>query len=212
MSAPYGLEHVNYYYLTDERMDLAPAEQVEIAVEAGVRMVQYRCKSGSTRRMYEEALQIAKVCEGRAIFIVNDRLDIALAVGADGVHVGQNDLPYHVVRKLIGEKILGVSTHNIRQARSAQGPADYIGIGPLRATKTKKDHDPELGVEGVVEIAEEVAVPCAAIGGVTERDIESLSPHVDMICAVSSVTRCGDLFHNIKRFEEKIRKVKEVPL
>lgn len=195
------MKEVNYYYITDERMELTGPEQAEIAVECGVRMVQYRRKTGTARELYEEALMIKKVCEGRALFVVNDRPDIALAVGADGVHVGEEDLPPQAVRRIMGHGILGVSTHDMAQALRAETMADYIGIGPVHPTSTKERADRELGIEGVLEIAKAVKVPTVAIGGIGEKDLADLARGVDMVCAVSSVCDREDLSQGIKLFE-----------
>ncbi len=210
MSFPSGIEDVNYYFITDERLDISPSEQVEIAVRGGAKMIQYRRKTADPRAMYQEALEVGRVCKDRALFIVNDRIDIALAVGSDGVHLGQDDLPYNAARELIGDMILGVSTHNKEQAARVVGTADYIGIGPVHATDTKDDRWTELGVEGALEIARSVDVPAAAIGGIDVGDISPLSTGFDMICALSSVTRRGDIEDRVRLFESEFGRCKRL--
>ncbi len=198
-----NLKEVNYYFITNEVMDLPAPEQAVIAIDCGVKMIQYRRKEGNTKDIYMEACELKEICDKKAIFIVNDRVDIALAVGADGVHLGQNDLPADIARELIGDGILGVSTHDMKQALSAEKIADYIGIGPVHRTRTKKGADKELGIKGVLDIAKEVAVPTAAIGGIDENDLDPLAEGTDMVCAISSVCQHGTLRERIKMFEKK---------
>jgi len=203
------LEEINYYFIIDERSDITPFEQAEIALDQGVKMIQYRRKNASGRVLYEEASRISETCKDRALFIVNDRVDVALAVDADGVHLGQDDLPYRVVRELVADKILGVSTHSVDQAIQAQDMADYIGVGPVHSTDTKQDKWDELGVQGAIDIADSVDVPTAAIGGIEYQDLKPLSKSFDMVCAISSVTQYGDPSENIKKFESIFKKFKE---
>ena len=205
-----SIDDVNYYFITDEGIDIPPHEQVRKAVQAGVKMVQYRDKSSSTRKMYEEAGKIRKICKD-TLFIVNDRLDIALAVGADGVHLGQDDLPPEAARDIVGEgMMIGVSTHDLDQAKEAEKIADYIGIGPVHSTETKEDTSEELGIDGILDITSKVKLPATAIGGIGKEDLERLAEGVDMVCAISSVTRKGDLFEKISLFERKFSEAKEV--
>lgn len=208
MARDLELEETNYYFITDEGADVPIEEQVETALDMGVRMIQYRKKGGTTRERYREALSIKRSCKGRGIFIVNDHVDIALAVEADGVHIGRDDLPPEATRELIGERILGITTHAQQQAKEAEGVADYVGIGPVHESSTKDGRREALGIEKTVKIAKELDIPTAAIGGVEEEDIEPLLDGVDMICAISSVTRDGDLGENIRYFEERIEDIK----
>lgn len=202
------LKEANYYFITDEKIELSPVEQVEIAVNQGVKIVQYRRKDASGNTLYEEASQISELCEDKALFIVNDRIDIAQAVDADGVHLGQDDLPYKVGRELVGDMILGVSTHNLEQALEVEKVADYIGIGPVHSTETKRDKWKELGIQGALEIAEKVNVPTTAIGGISYDDLEPLSRSFDMVCAISSVTRTENISKSIRKFETDFKKFK----
>ena len=205
-----SLDDVNFYFITDEGIDIPAHQQVKKAVKAGVKMVQYRDKCSSTRKMYEEARKIRKECKD-TLFIVNDRLDVAMSVGADGVHLGQEDLPPEAVKEIAGEDmIIGISTHDIDQAVEAEKIADYIGVGPVHSTETKKDTSEELGIDGVLDIASKIEVPKTAIGGIGEEDLERLAEGVDMVCAISSVTRKGDLFDRISLYENKFSQYKEV--
>ena len=142
---------------------------VEAAIRGGVTIVQYREKGASTRRMMEEAAQLLGLCRAAGIpFIVNDRLDVALAVDADGVHVGQDDMPASHVRRHLGrKKILGVSAGTMEEARKAvDDGADYIGASPVFSTPTKPDAPAPLGIEGLRRITQAVEIPVVAIGGI----------------------------------------------
>ncbi|MFW6072341.1 MAG: thiamine phosphate synthase [Thermoplasmatota archaeon] len=203
-----SLSDVNFYFITDENIELPPHEQVRKAIEGGVKMVQYRDKSSKARKLYEEAVKIREICDD-TLFIVNDRLDIALAVDADGVHLGQEDLPIRAAREIVGEDmIVGVSTHNLEQAKRAEEIADYIGIGPVHRTETKDDTSKKLGIEGVIQIASKVEIPSTAIGGIKEEDLEKLAKGADMVCAISSVTRGDDLSKRVRLFEDKFTRAK----
>ncbi len=204
MEKKHLLYEANYYYITDQDIDLSPTEQAQIAVENGIKILQYREKSKSDRELYFELKDIVDICGDKTLLIVNDRVDLALSVGADGVHLGQDDLPPERVKEFVEDMLVGVSTHNIEQAKQYQDIADYIGIGPVHQTETKEDADPELGIEKAKNIAEIVEVPTVAIGGIEESDLKTLAESFDMICAISSVTRKGELSDRIRYFEEKI--------
>lgn len=139
------------------------------ALEGGVTLVQYRAKTASSAEMYAEALQLKALCDSFKVpLIINDRLDIAMAVGAAGVHLGQDDLPCAAARKILGEDyIIGVSAHNPAEAKAAlQSGADYLGCGAVFGTATKADVK-KLGTEGLTAICREKGLPVVGIGGVT---------------------------------------------
>lgn len=142
---------------------------VREALEGGVTLVQYRAKTASSAEMYAEALQLKALCDSFNVpLIINDRLDIAMAVGAAGVHLGQDDLPCAAARKILGEDyIIGVSAHNPAEAKAAlQSGADYLGCGAVFGTATKADV-PKLGTEGLTAICKAKGLPVVGIGGVT---------------------------------------------
>ena len=167
------------YLVTDASLSRGRAHDVIVlaAIRGGVTVVQYREKNASTRQMIEEALALREMCRAHNVpFIVNDRVDVALAVDADGVHVGQEDMPAPFARKLIGRgKILGVSAENVAQARAAIADgADYIGASPIFATPTKPDAPSPIGVEGLQELAHACAIPIVAIGGLNVTNAGSM--------------------------------------
>lgn len=139
------------------------------ALEGGVTLVQYRAKTASSAEMYAEALQLKALCDSFNVpLIINDRLDIAMAVGAAGVHLGQDDLPCAAARKILGEDyIIGVSAHNPAEAKAAlQSGADYLGCGAVFGTATKADVK-KLGTDGLAAICREKGLPVVGIGGIT---------------------------------------------
>ncbi len=153
-----------------------PDEVVSQALSAGVRHVQYRNKHGSRREIYETSSRlIQKVRRASGLFIVNDHADIAAAVDADGVHLGQDDLPIETARKILGrEKLIGISTHNREEALAAESAgADYIGFGPVFKTATK-DAGKVQGTEGLVMIRQTVKIPVVAIGGINSVNVRDV--------------------------------------
>ena len=158
------------YPLTDRRLSgLSHAEQVSQLSEGGATLVQLREKILSPFEFYTEAEAALRVARERGVkIIINDRVDIALALKADGVHLGQDDLPPEAARRILGpDAIIGFSTHDPEQARlAAQMPVDYIAIGPIFATATKEASDPPVGLEGLRIVRQTVGtIPLVAIGG-----------------------------------------------
>lgn len=159
------------YLVTDDGclQGRALIDCVREALEGGVTLVQYRAKTASSAEMYAEALQLKALCDSFNVpLIINDRLDIAMAVGAAGVHLGQDDLPCAAARKLLGEEyLIGVSAHNPAEAKTAlQSGADYLGCGAVFGTATKADVK-KLGTDGLAAICKAKGLPVVGIGGVT---------------------------------------------
>lgn len=159
------------YLVTDDGclQGRALLDCVREALEGGVTLVQYRAKTASSAEMYAEALQLKALCDSFNVpLIINDRLDIAMAVGAAGVHLGQDDLPCAAARRILGEDyIIGVSAHNPAEAKAAmQSGADYLGCGAVFGTATKADVK-KLGTEGLAAICKDKGLPVVGIGGVT---------------------------------------------
>eukprot|EP00741_Cyanophora_paradoxa_P007846 tig00001221_g7591.t1 len=165
------------YLVTDSKL-AGKRDLIEIVREAlrgGAGIVQYREKNKSTREMINEAMQLrALTREFESLLIINDRLDVAMAVDADGVHVGQDDMPAMLARKLLPEgKIVGVSVKTLAEARRAQEDgADYVGVGPVYATATKSDSGAPVGVERIDQICQEIDLPVIAIGGINANNAE----------------------------------------
>jgi thiamine-phosphate pyrophosphorylase len=160
------------YPITDTNLSgLSHAEQIDRLIAGGATLIQLRDKHAAPRDFYrqaEAALQIARNHDVR--LIINDRVDIALALGADGVHLGQTDMPVAAARRLLGESVIvGISTHNLEQAKlAANMPVDYVAFGPIFETSTKENPDPIAGLEALRAVRTIVgALPLVAIGGIT---------------------------------------------
>ncbi len=194
-----------FYFITDALLSHAGnMSDVKNALAAGVRVIQYRDKRSGTRQMYEEALRLRKICK-KAIFLVNDRVDIALAVGAEGVHLGRTDLPYRVARKLLGkERIIGLTVHSVKEAVEAQVlGADYLGVSPVFSTATKQDAGKPLGCGLLRRIKESTRLPVVAIGGINLRNAaEVIRSGADSLSAISAVVARADVRKEIEKFQE----------
>jgi thiamine-phosphate pyrophosphorylase len=194
-----GTIDYSLYLVTDAELARGRSlrQIVAAAIYGGVTMVQYREKNASTRHMIEEALELCQLCCSYNVpFIVNDRLDVALAVGADGVHLGQDDMPAAVARKLIGPgKILGVSVENVAQAQAALADgADYVGASPIFATPTKTDAPPPMGIEGLQELARGCTLPIVAIGGLNAANAAAvLRAGAAGLAVVSAIVSAEDV-------------------
>lgn len=179
-----------YYFITDSALSRAGNRaDVAQAILAGAQVIQYREKNLCTRDMLAEAKDLRALCR-EAKFIVNDRLDIALAVDAEGVHLGQEDMPLDVARKLLGhEKIIGVTVHTVQEAEKAlNGGADYLGVSPIFSTQTKLDAGTPAGLQLVSQVKQISRVPIVAIGGITLMNASSvIAAGADCVCAISAV-------------------------
>ncbi len=191
------------YLVTDDGclQGRALIDCVREALEGGVTLVQYRAKTASSAEMYAEALQLKALCDSFNVpLIINDRLDIAMAVGAAGVHLGQDDLPCAAARKLLGEDyIIGVSAHNLAEAKAAlQSGADYLGCGAVFGTATKADVQ-KLGTEGLAAICREKGLPVVGIGGVTADNYREVrAAGADGAAIVSGILAQPDIRATVK--------------
>jgi thiamine-phosphate pyrophosphorylase len=178
-------------------------------IKAGIKIIQYREKERSVREKYRECREIRKLTsEAGVMLIINDHLDLALAVKADGVHLGQDDLPLPVARKLAGRRLLlGISTHSPEQAKAAAAEgADYLGVGPLFATKTKKDVCAPVSLEYLDYVARNISLPFVAIGGIKEHNIALVRSRGAVCCAlVSEIVGAPDIVAKVRDLREKCR-------
>jgi thiamine-phosphate pyrophosphorylase len=183
------------YPITDTRLSgISHVKQVQKLIDGGAALIQLRDKHASLREFYEQAVECVRIAHDQNVrIIINDRTDIALAAKADGVHLGQDDMPPEKARLLLGESaIIGFSTHSVEQAkRAADLPVDYIAIGPIFATATKQNPDPIIGLDALKAMKEAVGhLPVVAIGGINETNMSSVfdagSNSVAMIGAIVS--------------------------
>jgi len=186
------------YVVTDSRLvgQRSLAEVVAAVIRGGAKVIQYREKNLDTRPMVETAELLRRVCRQLgAVFLVNDRLDVALAVDADGVHLGQNDMPVRIARRLLGkEKLLGVSVQDARAMDEALNEgADYLSLSPVFATSTKPDHEEPLGLERVRALAGRSPLPVVAIGGINRSNVvDVMRAGVQGVCVISAVLNAPD--------------------
>jgi thiamine-phosphate pyrophosphorylase len=201
------------YLVTDRSLSKgrSTAEIVAAAVAGGVSCIQLREKSCGTREFLNEALALQPLLKSRNIpLIINDRLDIALAIEADGVHLGQSDMPIGMARKIAGDSlIIGISAESVDDAlRAEQEGADYLGISPVFSTPTKTDTAPPLGLEGVRQIRALVDIPLVGIGGINSDNAESvLAAGADGIAVVSAIVSAADPAGAAKKLKTLIDQV-----
>ncbi len=193
-----------YYFITDSQLSRAGnVSDVQQAVAAGVAVVQYRRPKASTAALFAEALVLRRLCRG-ALFLVNDRVDIALAVEADGVHLGQSDLPIAAARLLLGRgKTIGLTVHSVKEAaEAAAAGADYLGVSPIYTTQTKADAGPPAGIALIRQIKQLVKLPLVAIGGINLANAPAvIHAGADGICAISAVLTQADVRAEIGKFQ-----------
>ena len=185
-------------------------EAAEEAIRGGVRMIQYRVKEGGRRQTYEAARRLRDLTRReKVILIINDDVDLAMAIEADGVHLGQEDLPIARVRALLGpDPIIGASAHTVDQALSAQkAGADYLGIGPIFPSPSKQARPP-LGPEILSKIRSKVAIPLFAIGGITEANVrEVLLTGADGVACISAVFSASHRLPDIRKTAERLLEI-----
>ncbi len=179
-------------------------ELLREAAAAGARLFQYRNKTDSALTAYRQASHLRQVAaDVQALFIVNDRCDLALAIEADGVHLGQDDLPLPLARSLMGpDKLIGISTHREADVQSAiAGGADYLGFGPIFSTASKRDHEPVVGLEGLRRIRTLTRLPIFAIGGITADNVAVVvAAGADGVAVISALAQASDVAAAVRAF------------
>lgn len=193
------------YAITAEKWSAGrtDSEFVQAVLAAGVRLVQYREKEKTMRAMYNECCALRQLTrQYGAVFLIDDFVGLAQAVDADGVHIGQDDLPPEVVRRLLGpDKIIGLSTHNasqLEQASALSGVIDYIGVGPVFYTQTKEKPAPVTGLSYVRYAAQHSQLPFVAIGGIKEHNIAAVAAAGARTAAVvSDITGAGNIAEKV---------------
>ncbi len=203
------LMEIDFYLVTDSGLSKkGTLSDVQDAVVSGCKIVQYREKKKSTKEMISEALQIKAICGDDAIFLVNDRIDVALAVDADGVHIGQDDMPIDVAREILGaDKIIGLTVHDIDEAIEAENSgADYVGLSPIFDTATKSDAGKGIGTERIMDVKNAINIPIVAIGGINKENCKVVIENgADSLVAISAVVCSDDVQRETKEFIATIR-------
>lgn len=205
------LKNFGLYFITDSRLTRkSPVEDVKAAVRAGVKIVQYREKHAPAKQMAFEAKEIRKICKkNNVLFLINDSVGATLAVDADGVHLGKDDMPYRHARKLLGKsKIIGLSAHSVKDALQNQRlGADYTSIGPIYPTATKKNAIAPIGLEPVKRLKGRLKIPFVAIGGINESNIGAvLEAGAENIAMASALVAKNNVEGTVRKFMNRIEK------
>jgi len=203
------------YPITDREISaLSHAEQVERLAAGGARFIQLREKRATPKEFYREALKAVEAARRLGVtIIINDRVDIAMATGADGVHLGQDDLPPEKARWIMGDRaIIGFSTHSIEQAVAADRlPVDYIALGPVFQTSTKVNPDPIVGLQLLREAKSRISKPLVAIGGITlETANQVLDAGADTLAIISDLLKHKDITNRIQDFLRRVDNTKRM--
>lgn len=195
------------YPITDTQIaNLSHAEQAARLIDGGAKLIQLRDKRASPKEFYRQALEALKIARASGVkILINDRVDIALAVRADGVHLGQHDLPPVSARQILGEKaIVGYSTHDLTQVSEAlQMPIDYIAIGPVFPTTTKENPDKVVGLDFIKQARRLIGdFPLVAIGGITSQNFRDV-----LRSGADSTAMIGELLTNADEISSKMRRL-----
>jgi len=207
------LNKIDLYFITDPKLTKKDIfEDANSTIRAGVKIIQYREKEKDTKYMIEEAAKIKEICkENNTLFLINDRVDIALAVDADGVHLGKEDMPYNIARNLLGEqRIIGLTVHNLEEAIEAENiGADYLGVSPIFETKTKPDAGKPSGLQLLIDLKENIKIPYVAIGGINEYNIKSvLDTGTRAVAIISAIITKDNVEEECKKFRKLILKTR----
>jgi thiamine-phosphate pyrophosphorylase len=203
-------DKIDVYPVTCERLSAGRSnlEVLEAVIRGGARIIQLREKEWSKRDLFALALNFREVtARADVLLIINDHLDIALAAGADGVHLGQDDLPITAARRLAPDLVIGISTHSLEEALDAERDgADYVNIGPVFATSTKAGVDRGLGPEAIATIGSRLEVPFTVMGGITAANFdEVLVAGVRRVAMITAITQAADIAETVRLFRERIR-------
>lgn len=196
-----------YLILSEENSNGRNSKEVlEIALKSGVRVVQYREKTKSKREQMIECCELIQLIrQYGALFIVNDHLDVALTSGADGVHLGQDDLPIEQVREIAPHLIIGVSTHNLKQATEAENAgADYIGVGPIFPTTTKLNIEPSEGLNFLEEVSKNITIPYVAIGGIKTNHVKKVKSYGAGCAMISEIVSAENISRRIENIKKEL--------
>jgi thiamine-phosphate pyrophosphorylase len=193
------------YPITDTRLSGLPhSDQVARLIDGGASLIQIRDKHCTPDELYRAAIACIALARPRGVkIVVNDRADVALAADADGVHLGQDDLPAEEARALLGtSRVVGISTHTLEQAiEAANLPVDYVAIGPAFSTSTKANPDPVVGLDLITEVSSRIDKPLVAIGGITlERGPSAIAAGAHSVAVISDLYTSGDIVSRTAEF------------
>ncbi len=205
-----NLQDKKVYLITDDGIEFNILKtRIEEALQSGVRLLQYRNKKSNLKELRNEALQLKEICNKyNAIFLINDNVELALMVDADGVHLGQDDMDIEIARKLLGDnKIIGITAKTVEQAKSAEeSRADYIGVGALNGSPTKTDAK-KITIEELRDINNSVDILVYGIGGITVDNLsQDIIENVHGVCAISSILKSNNIKETVNSFINKMQK------
>ena len=203
-------DEIDLYPVTCERLSAGRSnlKVLEAVIRGGARIIQLREKEYSKRDLFDLALTFREVtARAGVLLIINDHLDIAVAAGADGVHLGQDDLPFAAARGLAPDLLIGISAHSLEEALEAEREgADYVNIGPVFATSTKAGADRGLGPAAIASIGSRLAVPFTVMGGITAANLdEVLAAGARRIAMITAITQAADIAETVQFFRQRIR-------
>ena len=205
-----AFKQVDIYPVTCERLSNGRSnlEVLKAVIAGGAGIIQLREKECSGKKLYDLAVKFREITtKAGVLLIINDHLDIALAVAADGVHLGQEDLPLQAARQIAPDLLIGASTHSLAEAIQAQKEgADYINIGPIFPTGTKEGIERLLGPEAIAAISPEIDVPFTVMGGISESNIDQvLANGARRVAMVTAITQAPDITAQVRALKEKIQ-------
>ena len=209
------LSKIGVYLITDEKIAHKPLEKIVAdSLEGGIRFIQFRDKYSTTLRLYEKGKKIKELTDNySAVLIVNDRIDVALSIDADGVHIGKDDMPVNEARNILGyEKIIGSTVRSLEEAKEAiREGADYVSIGPIFPTISKKGLPPPIGLEILRNVRKGVNGVLVAIGGINlSHLLEIKKIGIDGVAIISGILKEGNIRENAKRWVEEWKKVRRI--
>jgi thiamine-phosphate pyrophosphorylase len=205
-----AFKQVDIYPVTCERLSNGRSnlEVLKAVIAGGAGIIQLREKECSVKKLYDLAVKFREITtKAGVLLIINDHVDIALAVAADGVHLGQDDLPLQAARQIAPDLLIGASTHSLAEAIQAQKEgADYINIGPIFPTGTKEGIERLLGPEAIAAISPEIDVPFTVMGGISESNIDQvLANGAGRVAMVTAITQAPDITAQVRALKAKIQ-------
>jgi len=205
-----AFKQVDIYPVTCERLSNGRSnlEVLKAVIAGGAGIIQLREKECSGKKLYDLAVKFREITtKAGVLLIINDHLDIALAVAADGVHLGQDDLPLQAARQIAPDLLIGASTHSLAEAIQAQKEgADYINIGPIFPTGTKEGIEHFLGPEAIAAISPAIDVPFTVMGGISESNIDQvLANGARRVAMVTAITQAPDITAQVRALKAKIQ-------
>ena len=204
------LKEVTLYFVTcrDLSKGRENSEVVESALKGGVKIIQYREKNLTLKEMLKETRELRKLTDKyQALLIINDHLDLSLKCQADGIHLGQNDFPLIQAKKKAVDMIIGISCHNVKQARQAEkNGASYVNLGPVFSTQTKKTMTPPIGIDLIKWARDHLSLPFTVMGGINRSNIEKvLSAGAKKIAVVTALSEVLDIEAEAKYLINKFK-------